>query len=562
MTLTRTARSSNWRVNSSSIKSVEGAHILRALKKVAGAAGLPASKKVRFNTNAYMNAVELDNDLVRIDAGDLFSKAPIPPENMDILVGRTLHEVQHYIINSSGVWSSCHYRVVEKERSFFKSFVEIGEDVITDNRLMSNANLRDYHEAAAEKLFSGRHSPHLNNLLEVWIEYSLAHNKDIIRYIPVELKPAMAELITLSSRIVEPMERLSGTRIRADLYVTTWELVRDIILHPPENQDEQSCSDGHLPAESPPSDKQTQGRTLPGPTNFHPENPKPRDTDLPLMNMVPAPIDDKLAESIEEAMTADTEDITKQVYNEFEEAGYMPRSMYSFVITRKQEIKTITVKPDPEQCRKLERVLTIRKRLQSRTMRGENYGKLDMKKLHRSQTDQRMFKLKYRFPDGFPDCAILVDMSGSMTGKQAEEVITAATSLATVVKCKVWSYAEQGSEIKLVKLNDGKFTHKSTPCGNTPSGIALVGVADTLKPGGLIIHLTDGEHNVEFGPAEASQVINRKGVSAVHILWGTKEGPYEGLPCKVLTGGLGEFPDALYWILVDQLQLSGLGVPK
>jgi hypothetical protein len=173
-----------------------------------------------------------------------------------------------------------------------------------------------------------------------------------------------------------------------------------------------------------------------------------------------------------------------------------------------------------------------------------------------------MFKLKYRFPDGFPDCAILVDMSGSMTGKQAEEVITAATSLASVVKCKVWSYAEQGSEIKLVKLDDGKFTHKSTPCGNTPSGIALVGVADTLKPGGLIIHLTDGEHNVVFGPAEANQVMNRKGISAVHILWGTKEGPYEGLPCKMLTGGLGEFPDALYWILVEQLQLSGLGITK
>jgi hypothetical protein len=533
---------------------------LRALKKVAGAAGLPAAKKLRFNTNAYMTAVELDTDLVRIDAGDLFTKAPIPPENMDILVGRTLHEVQHYIINSSGVWSSSHYRVIEEERHLFESFVNIGEDIIVDDRLMNNVNLKDYYEAAMEKLFSGRGNPKLNSLFEVWIEYSLAHNQAILNNVPPEIKEAMAELSELDNKIKEPAERLAGTRIRADLYVATWVKVKEIVLHPPEvPEDCNSCSDGQLPAESPPGEKEAQGRTMPGPTNSHPENPKERDTSLPLMNMAPAPIDPKLAEAIEEAMTADTEDITKQVYNEFEEAGYMPKSYVSFVITRKHETKTVIVKPDPEQCRKLERILTIRRRLQARVMRGENYGKLDMKKLHRSQTDQKMFKLKYRFPDGFPDCAILVDMSGSMSGKQAEEVITAATSLATVVKCKVWSYAEQGSEIKLIKLDEGKVTHKSSPCGNTPSGIALVGVADTLKPGGLIIHLTDGEHNVEFGPAEATEVINHKGISAVHLLWGSKEGPYEGLPCKILTGGLGEFPDALYWILIEQLELSGLG---
>ena len=193
-------------------------------------------------------------------------------------------------------------------------------------------------------------------------------------------------------------------------------------------------------------------------------------------------------------------------------------------------------------------------------MRGESYGKLDMRKLHRSQTDLKMFKLKYRFPDGFPDCAILVDMSGSMSGKQAEEVITAATSLALVVRCKVWAYAEHSSEIKLVKLDEGKITHASSPGGNTPSGIALVGVAQTLKPGGLIVHLTDGEHNVEYGPAEATQVLNRKNINAVHLLWGKREGPYAGLPCKLLENGLGDFPDALYWILVEQLRLEGLGV--
>lgn len=298
---------------------------------------------------------------------------------------------------------------------------------------------------------------------------------------------------------------------------------------------------------------------MPGPTDRHNPDKKQHDDDLPLMNSIPAPIDQKLAEAIEEAMTTDTEDITKQVYKDFEEAGYSPRNI-AFVVTRKQETKTIPVHPDADQVRRLERILTIRKRLQGRVMHGESYGKLDMRKLHRSQTDLKMFKLKYRFPDGFPDCAILVDMSGSMSGKQAEEVITAATSLALVVKCKVWAYAEHSSEIKLVKLDEGKVTHGSAPGGNTPSGIALVGVAQTLKPGGLIIHLTDGEHNVEYGPAEATQVLSRKAINAVHLLWGKQEGPYAGLACKLLTNGLTDFPEALYWILVEQLRLEGLGV--
>ena len=559
MSPTKVARSSNWRVNSSTIKSVEGAHILRALRKVAGAMRLPATRKIRFSTNAALTDVELESDDIRIDAGDLFTKAPIPPENLDILVGRTLHEVDHYTINTTGVWSSCYYKVPEKERAWFKGFVNIGEDIVIDERLMSNVNLRDYYQAAMDNLFEGHRPPLQNSLLELWIEYALVHNDYVLGMVPAVLRDAMDELLELTQKLREPMERLSGTRLRAELYSDTWVSIKELVLHPPELPGQDHAGDGGRPQDSPPGAQNAKNaRTMPGPTDTHNPKQKQHEADLPLMNSLPAPIDQKLAESIEEAMLSDTEDITKQIYREFEEAGYSPRNI-NFIVTRKHETKTIPVRPDPDQVRRLERILMIRKRLQARVMRGENYGKLDMRKLHRSQTDLKMFKLKYRFPDGFPDTAILVDMSGSMSGKQAEEVIAAATSLAVVARCKVWSYAEHSSEIKLVKLDEGKVTHTSAPGGNTPSGIALVGVADTMKPGGLIIHLTDGEHNVEFGPAEAMQVLDRKGINAVHLLWGKQEGPYAGLHCKILPNGLEDFPDTLYWILVQQLKLEGLG---
>lgn len=551
----RTARSSNWRVNSSSVKAVEGAYILRALKKVAGAVGLPAGYKVRFAVKGATSSFDADNEQVQIGAGDLFAKAPIPPENLDILVGRTLHEVAHQTINTAGVWASCLHKVPQIERPFFRTFVSVGEDIVIDQKLTSNENLRDYYEAAMEKALANRREPAANSVLELWVEYALAKNTDIIMQAMYELSDSMQELAALTEKLRVPMDRFSGTRLRAEYYLASWTVVKEWVLHPPELPDSAMGGLG-VPEEGEENEEMDiNGPTQKGPTDQ--KGDKEKDEFATPMDSETAPIDKRLAADIEEAMVSDTEDITSEIYKEFEEAGFKSNSR-GFLITRKNETRTIQIRPDPELCRKLERVLMIRKRLQSRVMRGENYGRLDMRKLHRSQTDQRIFKLKYRFPDGFPDSAILVDMSGSMSGEQAEEVIIAATSLASVVKCQVWAYAQQSSEIAITKLNEGTVTHGCRPEGNTPSGVALAAVADTLKKGGLIIHLTDGEHNVEFGPAEAMQLLKKKGINAVHLLWGDKAGPYAGLNYKILAGGLGEFPEALYRILVEELKLEGI----
>ena len=549
----RTARSSNWRINSSSVKAVEGAYILRALKKVAGAVGLPAGYKVRFTTKGATSSFDSDNEQVQIGAGDLFTKAPIPAENLDILVGRTLHEVAHQTINTAGVWASCLHKVPQAERPLFQTFVSVGEDIVIDAKLTANENLRDYYEAAMEKALKNRSAPKMNSLLELWVEYALVKNTEIMMEVMYELSDSMQELAELTEKLRVPMDRFSGTRLRAEYYLSSWGVVKEWVLHPPELPDSAMGGLG-VPEQA----DEGEEMDIDGPTQKGPTDQKGEKDDFSTpMDADTAPIDQKLANDIEEAMVSDTEDITQDIYKEFEEAGFKTTSR-GFLITRKNETRTIQIRPDPELCRKLERILMIRQRLQSRVMRGENYGKLDMRKLHRSQTDQRIFKLKYRFPDGFPESAILVDMSGSMSGEQAEEVIIAATSLANVVKCQVWAYAQQSSEIAVTRLNEGTITHSCRPEGNTPSGVALAAVADTLKKGGLIIHLTDGEHNVEFGPAEAMQLLKKRGINAVHLLWGEQDKAYAGLNYKILSGGLGEFPEALYRILVEQLKLEGM----
>ena len=549
----RTARSSNWRVSSSSVKPVEGAYILRSLRKVAGAVGLPAGYRLRFATTGS-SSFDGDNEIINIGAGDVFTKAPIPPENLDILVGRTLHEVAHQTINTAGVWASCLHKVPQIERPFFQTFVSIGEDIVIDQKLTSNENLRDYYEAAMEKALANHRRPMPNSLLECWVEYALVKNLQVLIEIQYELADVMKELIDLTEKLRVPMDRFTGTRLRAEYYLSSWAVVKELVMHPPE-LDESMMSSGEGVPEEGEGEQMQDGPTQKGPSDQKGE--KKKDELATPMDSETAPIDRKLAADIEEAMVSDTEDISSQIYKEFEEAGFKT-STRGFLITRKKETRTIQVRPDAELCRRLESILSIRQRLQSRVMRGESYGKLDMRKLHRSQTDQRIFKLKYRFPDGFPESAILVDMSGSMSGDQAEEVIVAATSLANVVKCQVWAYAQNSSEIAITKLNEGTITHGARPEGNTPSGVALVAVADTLKKGGLIIHLTDGEHNVEFGPAEAMQLLKKKRINAVHLLWGEHDKPYAGLNYRVLKGGLGEFPEALHRILIEQLKLESL----
>ncbi len=89
------ARSDNWRLNKSSLMAVEGAQLLKALQKVAGAAGLPKRFAVKFAVNGKMSGITFDPDEIIIGAGRIFQEAPLPANKMDVLVGLVLHDVFH-----------------------------------------------------------------------------------------------------------------------------------------------------------------------------------------------------------------------------------------------------------------------------------------------------------------------------------------------------------------------------------------------------------------------------------------------------------------------------------
>ena len=582
------ARSDNWRINRSGIMAVEGAQVLKALQKVAGAAGLPKGFVVKFATKSHKSGIDFDTKEVVIGAGRLFNEAPVPADLFDVLVGLTLHEVGHQQIDSAKVCDLVKWQVsngkTKQESDMFQKFVNIGEDIVIESRTRANPNLVEYDETLHKWAITQMRDAQPDKLMEVWIEYALGHKSTTIMNLPKELIEPMQQLVALTGWLRKNPRIHPSDRVNA--YTKYWDTVKDAILDPLQPQPQQDAgADDKQNETEPPSDSgaeqspqepseqdNTAGGDATGDASGEGNNssaPDPDDSsgqageenvmDRPLALRQDDGIDDELAAAIEDAIESDLEDITEQVAEEFGEHLQDGGRYRKYPVIRSRETKTPLIKPDPLLRKKLERIMTIRKRLQARTMRGEQYGKIDKRHLHRVGTDERIFSLQYKFPDGFPDTRILIDLSASMSGKEAAEVLEAAGALQTLVNAEVWCY-NKSDKVNLVRMDDGKLIHRFQPEGNTPSGLAIVGVSLGMKKGGLVIHLTDGDHNTGQTPWTANWILKKRGVDLVNLLWGhaTRHYALEGINYRQLRG-LAEFPEALYKILVEQTQLNKIG---
>lgn len=589
------ARSDNWRINKSSLMAVEGAMILKALQKVAGAAGLPSGYQIKFATKGYGSGIDFDNREVIIGAGRLFHEAPITAEKMDVLVGLVLHEVGHQQIETNRVWN---FLTSIKsgfwspdEQDIFQKFVNVGEDIVVESTTRANPNLVEYDQALHSWAVSQMRDANPSELMELWIEYALGHKADALLNLPPELNDAMAQLVALTGWL----RHKHHWGDRANAYLDYWRVLKDAILNPPEPHGEDnkqdSLADGSSPtkpsqntqSESKESDEPSSSSGAEEPTPEDSEHGNEQDENAPSDEsgstgeetsalepgdgssepngkldrpLAPRPgdeIDDELAKAIEDAIQSESEDISEQVGDEFNFSIYRP-------VIRSRETKTPLIKPNPELRKRLERVMTIKKRLQARVMRGEKYGRIDKRHLHRIATDEQIFNLKYKFPDGFPNCRILIDLSSSMSGQEADEVLEAASALQTLVDAEVWCYNNSGGKTNLVRVDDGKLVHRFEPDGITPSGLAIVGVSLGMKKDGLVIHLTDGKFNVLPAPWNAHWVLKKRKINLVNLIWGNsvKGYDYDGMSWKKLSG-LAEFPEALYQILIEQAELDKIG---
>jgi len=594
------SRSNNWRINKSSIMAVEGAQALKALRKVAGASGLPSDYKVHFSSESIGAGIDLDDKEVHIGGGRLFTEAPIPPEKFDVLVGLTMHEVGHQQIQTDAVWRSLQsriYQLPQNEKLILKEFVNVGEDIAIESRLAQNPALQDYGDALFNWASAQSRGAKEHKLMELWVEYGLLHKADKLLNLPTEMDAPMSLLAALTGWLRND----HGYDERASAYLDYWTQLKEDFMRPeppkepkttqPEKDKLGDNTDGTNTTE--PSEE-TEDWSKEWGNDSEKENEEDGEEDseekkagsgglssgtegedgdevtgdedddgelkAPLTEKDGDRISDDLADAIREAMENNREDITSQILDEFSKLS--GKQEFSNAIIRSRESKSQLIQPNSNLCKKLSRILTIKKRLQSRTMHGEQYGHIDKRHLARVGTDKRIFSLKYKFPDGFPNTRILIDLSGSMSGTQATSVLQAAGALQMLANAEVWGYYQDGNigNIQLIRLDEGKLVHHFDPIGSTPSGLGIVGVSLGMKKNGLVIHLTDGEHNYGQEPWNAHWVLQKRGIQLVNLIWGrvTKHYDLPGLNFRKLDG-LADFPDALYEILVQQAKLGNIG---
>lgn len=598
------ARSDNWRINKSGVMAIEGAQVLKALQKVAGAAGLPKGFKVRFATKAHSSGIDFDAKEMVIGAGRLFNEAPIPADLFDVLVGLTLHETGHQGIGTDDVWTFLNARygtMTQHEIDIFQKFVNIGEDIAIESRIRANPNLAEYDEALHNWAVAQMRDAQPSKLMEVWLEYALGHKSTTVMNLPEELVEPMQQLVALTGWLRKNMAHYTN---RARAYLNYWGVVKDAILNPPQpksqsdsqgqqeaqtqvgtdgEKSDASSDEPSVPAPEPPSSSGTENETPHEPEQSNEDvagnsgedssasepddgssqtgdgDEKEGAMERPLAPSAEDSIDDELADAIEDAIESELEDITKEVAEEFQQQNNNEYNL-AYPVIRSRETKTPLIKPNLQLRKRLERIMTIRKRLQARTMRGEQYGRIDKRHLHRIGTDERIFSLRYKFPDGFPNTRILIDLSSSMSGREADEVLEAAGALQTLVNAEVWCYNRDEGKINLVRMDEGKLIHTFEPDGDTPSGLAIVGVSLGMRRGGLVIHLTDGQHNVGQTPWTANWILKKNGINLVNLIWGrsTRQYALDGISYQKLDG-LADFPEALYRILIEQVKLSKIG---
>jgi len=551
------ARSGNWRIRKSTIPAIEGANVLRVLGRFGGIVGV--NRPISFNTEVSY----LDTEKKDIHIQGLFNTYPVDGEDMDVMVGFMLHEAMHLVRESDKVYER--FRDVQsiKPGSPFWYFLNIGEDIHVDLEIrQSLPNLNEYVQKARDWAAKRKRAYRKDNLLETWCELELYGNKQALMDAPDEMLEPLQNLVELSNKI-----KLDGWGGRVGDYWNTWVLITDFVENQhKEIQKDQKAQQNHpkqqkkdMPdkKDSKPEPPSSKSESEPQPQkDMESGEPKPEPELEP--DYMPTPnanvtntIDPELEKLIQDALEKETEDLTEEIGELLVESG---TQLGNFTIIQTVNKDGALLSPNNELVGKLKVVLSIKKRLQKRDLRGEVNGKIDTRKLHRAVMDGKCFKQRFKFPGSFPESAILLDLSGSMTTEQRQEVIMASCAMTALVKSKVYGYQERNRQVMVTRLDEGYKVRVETAGGNTPSGLALITTAKQLKRGGLVIHLTDGKHNKGISPYHTRPVIDKMGIDVVNVIWGDNATPdaYDGMIIKSIKG-LAEFPSALQELLVEKL---------
>ncbi len=516
------AYSRYWRRDRSANETVELTLALKALRKVANHIG----RNVKPVFWAGMSAP--DGNSILINPEGINGIYPVSYHTMDIYVGNVVREAFCSLEWTELVHKQVLRRIPADTRDksgILVGIIKTSEDIYIDEYIKTvirskvwHLYLRKYWRMLDQKeQRDPALPPTLSSLSNVWRTIILFNT--VFRSLHQYYESLLPVLIAYSVKIravVNFSTKTERRKKRVELLLEMWEIIYQLL-------DEWEVFNV--------DDDAVTMKDEAGPKTNTEDMDDSRDDEDPDDEPADYALDEELASEVLKMLEEGDSDITVDIATAIEDpaAAEMPTT-----VTRAEALSG--VQADSEQVKRLKSIFkkqqALHKKLGKRkTKKFLEEGKLDARRLHRTEIDGKAFKIKTKKPLDKPwNIIILADVSASMSGRGsrkrpwdfAEKTFVSLVEAAKGFKnnLDVYAYHEKKEECVLLRLNHSGKLHTVAPFGRTPSGQAIMAAALMFKEknqNNLIIHITDGASNCGLNVTIPVKYCKKHGIDLITI---------------------------------------------
>jgi hypothetical protein len=532
-----TSLSDSWRQNKSTNRVVELANSLRSLRKVIGSLN-PEKCTVTYNSGGAQSFNNRVGKLIAIDPTYALKSAPINGNDFDVLVGLSVHEAMHTIVDSNEI--PCDNDNMPKDIISPATIAVIGEEIYCDGYAKRHYGIPSKYIKAARNAYKiDVPIESWRKILLSWMNIALYNTLEPLG-VPTRTTEALAILIPATTDLYAHNYNTSARiKIYSELFYRLAYLndvedkrYQDSISKLTSNvvseawADRVARGDGLSAAGAPPEPScagvpptsggnmpivDDSGTGVPTHPNASASGAMGIEADPPMTDgngIVPLHsnniISPKLNAEISKALELDSEDITNQlktIANKLSIPIHKNRMPVTILSNADTAIQVDFDKKLYDQLRWLDR---LKNNMGKKILRHEERGRVDRAALYRAPIDGKVFRVTRQLPKQDIDMSILLDASNSM--KDSTQVYDAAYAIHKVLpKVPIYSYSQYNT-VDIIKHTVGNKFHKVKLGDTTPTGIAILATLNK-HPKSLLFVFTDGVSNKGINPQDVFNVV-------------------------------------------------------
>jgi len=532
-----TSLSDSWRQNKSANRVVELANSLRSLRKVIGSLN-PEKCTVTYNSGGAQSFNDRTGKLIAIDPTYALKSTPIDGNDFDVLVGLSVHEAMHTIVDSIKI--ICDNENMPKDIITPATIAVLGEEIYCDGYAKRHYNIPNKYVNIA------RNAHRVDVPIESWRKILLSWMNvslyDILAppNIPILTRKALIILIPAS---VDLYGNDYNTNERTTIYRNLAYKLQNVVAS--ENKAVQDTLDkitkdgtsktgswaqrlatgdglDELVTESARAgEPSTSDENMPSANEsgagmpMHPNVSAGGAMGIEAEPMVTGEgivplhsngvISSKLNTEISKALELDSEDITNQLKTMVKELNipvYKNRIPVTILSNADTAIQVDFNKKLYDQLRWLDR---LKNNIGKKILHHEERGRVDRAALYRAPIDGKVFRVTRQLPKQDINISVLLDASNSM--KSSTQVYDAAYTIHKVLpKVPIYSYSQDTTGVNITKHTVGNKFHKVKLGDTTPTGIAILATLNN-HPKSLLFVFTDGASNKGIDPNDVFDIV-------------------------------------------------------